>query len=257
MQLIAHSTLIRQEESIEVGGANRAGFAVVPAVDIAGGEAVRLRRGDFRQVTLRAGDPRALVRRFAAGEPPFIHVVDLDGAVRGSTRPDLIRDLAAIAAPVPVQVAGGIRGIDDANQLIDAGAWRVVIGTAAFSTSGTLQEFVSSFGERVVVALDVRGETVRVGGWLKSSGLNLEEAARRCNEARVGRVLCTSIDRDGTLRGPDLTLLERVGRATGCRVLAAGGIRSRADIDRLAAMGLEGAIVGRALFEEGAHSLSL
>jgi phosphoribosylformimino-5-aminoimidazole carboxamide ribotide isomerase len=232
-------------------------FSVIPAVDVAGDEAVRLRRGDPRRVTVRAGDPRALVARLARGAPPFIHVVDLDGAVRGATRPELIRELAAIAAPVRVQVAGGIRGIADATELIDAGAWRVVIGTAAFAQETAVREFVSTLGARVVVAIDVRDGTVRVDGWTRSSGMTLDEAVRRCNAAGVERIMCTAIDRDGMLKGPDLPLLARAARVSNCPVLAAGGIRSRADLNELAAAGLEGAIVGRALFETGARALTL
>lgn len=230
------------------------GFQVIPAVDVVGSEAVRLRQGEFESVVVRAGEPAELVARFAAARPPLVHVVDLDGARSGRIRPELVRALARAAAPTPVQASGGIRSPADALALLEAGAARVVVGTAALAGPDALGSLVDSVGERLVVAVDARGGRVAVAGWSREEEISPEAFAASCAAAGVPRLLCTAIDRDGTLAGPDLGLLERVGAASGLPVLAAGGIRSREDLDALAALGLEGAVVGRALLE-GAISL--
>ena len=219
---------------------------VIPAVDVLGEEAVRLEQGDYERVSVRAGSPLELVARFAAGRPPMVHLVDLDGSRSGRVRPELVARAAAAADGVPVQASGGIRSVADAESLLEAGAARVVVGTAAW---GALDELVAALGDRLVIAIDVRDGEVAVAGWERSSGLSAEEAADRCAEAGVARVLCTAVDRDGTLGGPDLGLLARVAARAQAPVLAAGGIRSEADLDALAAIGVEGAVVGRALLD--------
>lgn len=224
-------------------------FLVVPAVDLLGEEAVRLHQGDFDRVTLRAGNPIELVARLAALGPPLIHVVDLDGARSGRLRPELVAELVTAAAGVPVQASGGIRSVEDARRLLDAGAARIVVGTAAFAAKAALERFADALGERLVVAVDARGGQLAVSGWKRSGGLDAAEAARLCAAAGVRRLLCTAVDRDGTMGGPDLDLLQRVCAVSGLPVLAAGGVRDRSDLDDLERLGLEGAIVGRALLE--------
>jgi phosphoribosylformimino-5-aminoimidazole carboxamide ribotide isomerase len=174
-----------------------------------------------------------------------VHLVDLDGARAGRIRPEVVAAIARAASPVPVQASGGIRSVADAEALIGAGAERVVVGTAAWTL---LDELVAALGERLVVALDVRDGVVRTRGWTQGS-LELGDAIARCVAARVPRLLCTAIDRDGTLAGPDVELVRRVAGQSSIPVLAAGGIRSQRDIEELAAAGAEGAIVGRALLE--------
>lgn len=229
-------------------------FTVLPAIDLLGDEAVRLERGDYRRVALRERDPVALAERFAAAGAALIHVVDLDGARSGSARPALLGRLAAAAHPVPIQASGGIRSLEDAAALLEVGAARVVVGTAAFAEPGALEAYAGALGNRLVVAIDARGGTVAVEGWTRETDLPVEDAARQCETAGVERLLCTSVDRDGTLAGPDLELLGRVQGSCRLPLLAAGGVRSLADLQSLEEQGLEGAIVGRALLD---GSLSL
>ena len=224
-------------------------FQVIPAVDVVGEEAVRLRQGDFARVVARAGDPSGLVARYAAARPPLLHLVDLDGARSGAIRPGLVGRLAQEAAPTPLQASGGIRSLADAQALLDAGAARVVVGTAALAGRRALAELAAGLGEALVVAVDVRAGKVAAAGWERETAVTPEDFAASCAEAGVPRLLCTAIERDGTLAGPDLALLERVRARSGLPVLAAGGIRSDADLDDLAALGVEGAVVGRALLE--------
>jgi phosphoribosylformimino-5-aminoimidazole carboxamide ribotide isomerase len=220
-------------------------LAVIPAVDVLGDEAVRLEQGDFDRPSERAGDPIALVRRFADAGSPLVHLVDLAGARDGRIRPELV---AAAACVAPVQASGGIRSLADAQELLAAGATRIVLGTAAFQP-GALPAYVDALGERLVVAIDVRDGHVAVDGWTRTADLSAEDAAGRCASAGVARVLCTAIARDGMLDGPDLDLLGRVAAAFGGPVLAAGGIGSEEDLAALDELGLEGAIVGRALLD--------
>ena len=221
-------------------------FQVLPAVDLLGEEAVRLEQGDFGRVAART-QPEELVRRFAAAGARLIHVVDLDGARRGLIRTDVIGRLVEAASPAKLQASGGIRFPADAEQLLAGGAARVVIGTAALAEPEVLEQFAAEFGERLVVAIDVRGRRVAAHGWFEDTGLHAAEVARRCAAAGVSRILCTAIERDGMLGGPDLDLLREVREASGLPVLAAGGIRSEADLAAVAATGCEGAVVGRAL----------
>jgi phosphoribosylformimino-5-aminoimidazole carboxamide ribotide isomerase len=223
-------------------------FQVLPAVDLLGAEAVRLEQGDFGRVSVRA-QPEQLVRRFAAAGARLIHVVDLDGARLGRIRADLIGRLAAAAGPAELQASGGIRSPADAERLLAAGAARVVVGTAALAEAEALEQFVARLGDRLVVAIDVRGGRVAARGWLDDTGLEAADVARRCAEAGVPRILCTAIERDGMLGGPDLDLLREVRDASGLPVLAAGGIRSESDLAAVAAVGCEGAVVGRALLD--------
>ncbi len=224
-------------------------FLVIPAVDLLGEEAVRLEQGDYDRVTHHAGDPAALVARFALWRPALIHVVDLEGARSGTLRPELIARLVEAADGVPIQASGGIRSVADARRLLGAGAARVVVGTAAFAGEAALATFVESLGDRLVVAVDARAGELAVSGWERSTGIDAAAAAERCAAMGVERLLCTAVERDGTLSGPDLGLLATVRERSGLPVLAAGGIRGMDDLAGLAALGVEGAIVGRALLE--------
>ncbi len=222
---------------------------MIPAVDLLGDEAVRLERGDFGRVAVREADPIALVERLVGAGARLLHVVDLDGARSGRIRPELVRRLVAAASPAAVQASGGVRAPRDAELLLAAGAARVVVGTAAFAEPRALERYAAALGDRLVVAIDVRAGLVAVGGWVRSTELTAEGAAESCARAGVPRLLCTAIERDGTLDGPDLDLLARVRARSGLPVLAAGGIRSAADLAAVETAGCEGAIVGRALLE--------
>src|SRR5581483_9568814 len=210
---------------------------VIPAVDVLGDEAVRLEQGDYDRVVERAAEPVALARRWVDAGAARVHLVDLDGARTGHVRPELVAAVADAVRPAKLQASGGIRSLDDARRLLDAGAERVIVGTAAWPDPEPWLELGA------VVALDVRDGRVMSRGWTEGAGLTLDEALARLGAARI---LLTAIDRDGTLAGPDLELVARAA-AAGARVLAAGGVRSPEDVDALAAAGAEAAVVGRAL----------
>jgi phosphoribosylformimino-5-aminoimidazole carboxamide ribotide isomerase len=215
---------------------------VIPAIDVLGEGAVRLYEGDYERPT-PYGEPLELAARFRGSR--WVHLVDLDGARGGWVRPELVREVAAAASPARLQASGGVRSVADAEALLAAGAERVVVGTAAWTL---LDELVAALGERLVVALDARDGVVRTAGWTEAA-LAVDDAVDLCVASGVPRVLCTAIDRDGTLSGPDVLLVAQVVERSGLPVLAAGGIRDDADVAALEAVGAEAAIVGRALLE--------
>jgi phosphoribosylformimino-5-aminoimidazole carboxamide ribotide isomerase len=216
---------------------------VIPAVDVLGTNAVRLRQGDYDDVVESPGDPAALARRWRDAGAQRVHLVDLDGARSGRVRPDLVREVVSACSPLPVQASGGIRSPADAHALLEAGAARVVVGTAAWPDPAP---WVEALGEALVVAVDVRDGRLQSAGWTEGSGLTVDDALERARAAGVPRCLVTAIERDGTLEGPDLELVARAAK-TGIAMLAAGGVRTPADVAALAGAGAEAAVVGRAL----------
>jgi phosphoribosylformimino-5-aminoimidazole carboxamide ribotide isomerase len=172
-------------------------------------------------------------------------VVALGAARDGGAPVELARAVSRAAAPVPVQLGGGVREVADALSLAEAGIARVVVGTAAFGEV-PLREFVAALDDQLVVSIDVAGGIVRTAGWLESSELTTREALARCTEAGVHRIVCTAIDRDGARGGPDLDLLRDVRAQFGGSILAAGGIRDAADVDAVRRLGIDGVVVGRA-----------
>jgi phosphoribosylformimino-5-aminoimidazole carboxamide ribotide isomerase len=223
-------------------------FAVVPAVDVLGGRAVRLVQGDYERVGAEGGDPLELIRRYAASRPPLIHLVALAAARDGGPQFELASAAVEAAAPVPLQIGGGVRTVDDALALAATGAARVIVGTAAFGPI-PLSEFTSALGETMAVSVDVSGDVVRTSGWLASSEQTAAEALARCAAADVRTVVFTVIDRDGTATGPALDLLCEARGAFPGRLLAAGGVRDAADVEAVREVGMDGVVVGRAVLD--------
>jgi phosphoribosylformimino-5-aminoimidazole carboxamide ribotide isomerase len=231
----------------------QARFDLLPAVDLHAGAVVRLVRGDFREVTSYPGDPVAVAAEFVRSGARWLHVVDLDGARDPSRRQ--VEQLRAIVAGVGesarVEVAGGLRDDDSVAAMLDAGAARVVVGTAALEDAAFVRRLVARHGrERVAVALDVR-ERLAIGhGWVPgSAGVPVEEAVTALADAGVETIEVTAIDRDGTMAGPDLALLGRVVEMGRGAIIASAGIATTNDLRAVRALGCAGAIVGRALYE--------
>lgn len=219
-------------------------FTVYPAIDVLEGRVVRLREGRRERVTVEGGDPGAAAERFAAEGASWLHLVDLDGAFAGTPDLGLVRRVAAPG--IPVQVGGGYRSPELVEAALDAGAARVLLGTAALDES-LLRDAVRRFGSAVAVAVDARDGAVVVEGWTAAGGLPVAELACRCAELGVARLLVTATRRDGTLAGPDLELLADVLEA-GLPVVAAGGVSSLDDLRALRELGCDGAVAGSALW---------
>jgi phosphoribosylformimino-5-aminoimidazole carboxamide ribotide isomerase len=221
---------------------------VIPAVDVLGGRVVRLSRGRYDRVTTYANDPLRSCRRWSDEGAAMVHVVDLVGARSGRADPTLWERLGS--AGIPFQVGGGIRSALAARRALDSGAARVVVGSVAIHQPATLAAIIDAAGpSRVVVALDVKEGRARGSGWL-DRGESLETLVVTLAKAGAMRVLVTGIDRDGVMSGPDVSLLRRVERAApDLLILASGGVGSLDDIVALERLGVEGVIIGRALYE--------
>jgi phosphoribosylformimino-5-aminoimidazole carboxamide ribotide isomerase len=225
---------------------------LLPAIDIRGGKAVRLRRGDFDAETVYDADPLDAARRWVADGARMLHVVDLDGARTGEpTNLEHVRRITA-ELDVPVQVGGGVRSAAAAHDTIAAGAARIVLGTAAYADVDLLDEVLERHGDRVVVSVDTRGGKLATGGWLEQSEIPAESVIERLSERGVRRFVYSSIERDGMLAGPDLQAAERIARVVRGSFVYSGGVSSLEDLRSLAALrqvNLAGVIVGKALYE--------
>ncbi len=219
-------------------------FTIYPAIDVLAGRVVRLSEGRREAVTVEGGDPVAAAERFADEGASWLHLVDLDGAFSGDPDLDLVSRIAA--AGLPLQVGGGYRSLDSIDAALAAGAARVLVGTAALEV-GFLSAATTRFGEGIAVAIDAREGSVTVHGWTRPALLTPGELARRCADAGVQRVLVTSAQRDGTLSGPDVPLLESVLEAS-LPVIAAGGIATLDDLTALRELGCEGVVTGSAIW---------
>jgi phosphoribosylformimino-5-aminoimidazole carboxamide ribotide isomerase len=226
---------------------------VVPAIDLRGGRCVRLVRGDPAQQTVYKAEPSAVARVFEQQGAELLHVVDLDAAFGTGENQDTITEICD-AVDIPVQVGGGLRSVVNLMQAQIAGASRVVLGTAAALDPDFVRSAVNRYRQRVVVAVDVMVDRVMVDGWRTDAGA-LADVIPAMERANAPRFLVTSIDVDGTMEGPDLDLYDRLRQITMRPVQASGGVRSPEDLAALAALGVEAAIVGRALYE-GTISLS-
>jgi phosphoribosylformimino-5-aminoimidazole carboxamide ribotide isomerase len=223
-----------------------------PAIDIRGGQAVRLLQGDYERETAYDADPVDAATRWAGEGAEYLHVVDLDGAKAGEPQNlDAVRRIAA-TVPCPIQVGGGLRDPEAVAAVLEAGAARVVIGTAALRDPQFLDGCIDVHGERVVVSVDTRGGMVSVAGWTETSDLEAPAAVAQLTDRGVRRFLCTAIEVDGTMEGPAIDQLNEIAAATSGQVIASGGVGTLAhleDLARDAAPNIEGAIVGRALYE--------
>lgn len=224
---------------------------LLPAIDIRGGRAVRLERGDFDRETVYGDDPLEAARAWVDEGAGALHVVDLDGARDGAPRS--LGHLERIAGlGVEVEYGGGLRSFEAVRDAVDAGAGRVILGTAAFRDPELLDRALETFDERVAVGVDVRGGRVSVAGWTEEAAMSGEEAITAMQARGVGTLLYTSVDRDGMLEGPDLDEVRRVSAAVEGRFLYSGGIASTADLEALRGLelaNLAGVISGKALYE--------
>ncbi|HVP28839.1 MAG TPA: 1-(5-phosphoribosyl)-5-[(5-phosphoribosylamino)methylideneamino]imidazole-4-carboxamide isomerase [Myxococcota bacterium] len=229
-----------------------AAFELIPAIDLLGGRCVRLVQGDYDAATVYGDDPAAVAARFCAAGIRRLHVVDLDGAKAG--RPvngDALRGILAAAKDVPVQLGGGLRTLAAVEQTLGLGVGRVILGTIALRDPELVRESARRFPGRVAVGIDARAGRVAVEGWTETSELAAHELARRFEDVGVAAIVYTDIARDGMLSGPNLEATAELAAHVAIPVIASGGVGSLDDVRRaaaLAARGVAGVIVGRALY---------
>jgi phosphoribosylformimino-5-aminoimidazole carboxamide ribotide isomerase len=221
---------------------------VIPAIDLRRGRAVRLLRGNPDDETAYADDPVEVAVRFQEEGARRLHVIDLDAALEQGGNRDVIADICK-AVVIPVQVGGGVRTLEDIEQVVELGAARAILGTTAALDPTFVARAVEENAERVLVAVDVRGGHVMVKGW-QEEGPALEDVLPALNDAGAPRYLVTAIARDGTLDGPDMRLYRQVLGLTDHPVIASGGVRTADDIWELRDIGCEAAVTGKALYEK-------
>jgi phosphoribosylformimino-5-aminoimidazole carboxamide ribotide isomerase len=223
-----------------------------PAIDLKDGRCVRLVRGEMTSATVFNDDPAAQARDFAAAGTHWIHVVDLDGAFAGKPRNAAAVEAIVKAAPVKVQLGGGIRDQATLEAWLDKGVTRVVLGTAAVKNPNLVREACRRWPGRIALGIDARGGKVAVEGWAETSAIAALDLARRFEDAGAAAIIYTDIDRDGALQGVNVEATAVLARALKTPVIASGGISSLDDLAALrahAADGIAGAIVGRALYD--------
>ena len=229
-------------------------FALYPAIDLRRGRCVRLEKGEAARETVYGDDPVAVARSFADAGAAWIHVVDLDAAFGDGGNRALIRDVVA-STPLNVQTGGGLRTDEDLEEVLEAGAARAVIGTAAIENPELVHRAILRWGpERIAVGLDARGRRPAARGWTEESGADLFDLAKTLVELGVRTIIHTDIERDGMMMGPNLELSAQLAAHSGARVIVSGGMRGADDVAAAAqaareGRGIAGAIVGKAIYE--------
>lgn len=225
---------------------------IYPAIDIRGGRCVRLTEGRFDKETVFADNPVEMARQWAAAGAEYLHVVDLDGALAGKPVNLGIVSAIAKAVSVPVQLGGGIRTLENIEQVLAAGVSRVILGSVAVRSPELVREACRQFTSRIVVGIDARDGQAAVDGWEVAGGVGAEDLARKMAAAGVARIIYTDISRDGTLQGVNVAATAALAKAAGIPVIASGGVKSLEDVTALKAAntdgGIEGVIVGKAIY---------
>lgn len=224
-------------------------FEVIPAIDLRGGRCVRLLQGDFDRETAYSDDPVAVAERWASLGAPRLHVVDLDGAKEGAPRNQEVLAAICRVVPIPVEVSGGMRTAGAIAAALAYGAQRVQLGSIAVKDPSLTREAIARFGDAIVVSIDARDGEVRTDGWLQGSNVRAIDLARELAEAGVARLMFTDIGRDGMQTEPNFDAYRELLAAVSCPVVASGGVSTVEHLVRLAEIGCEGAIVGKALYE--------
>lgn len=220
---------------------------IYPAIDLCGGRAVRLERGDYAKMTVYSDNPLSVARDFAAAGARQIHLVDLEGARDGGTPNfDVIAKIKRETG-LFCEAGGGVRDLDVIARYVDAGVDRVILGTAA-TADGFVEKAVSRFGAHVAVGVDAKDGRVAVKGWTESTDLDAFEFCRRMQDCGVRTLICTDISRDGMMGGANADLYRKLAARLDVDVIASGGVSTLDDVRRLKAIGLHGAIVGKAYY---------
>lgn len=226
-------------------------FELIPAIDIRGGKCVRLLQGDYARETVFGEDPVEMARRWEGEGGTRLHVVDLDAARSGQPENLRIVERIAAALSIPVQMGGGVRSREAVRRTLEAGVQRAIVGTAAAADSDTARELFSEFGDRLILGLDARDGKVAVAGWEQTTSWDALDLAREMAAAGARRLIFTDIATDGMGTGPSLESTRRLAEALEIPVIASGGVGAPEHVlavSELAASGVEGVIVGKALY---------
>jgi phosphoribosylformimino-5-aminoimidazole carboxamide ribotide isomerase len=222
---------------------------ILPAIDLRGGQCVRLRQGDYAQETVFGRDPAAMAERWVREGATYLHLVDLDGAKQGHpVNGESVRRILR-AASVPCQLGGGLRSETDIAEVLGWGVERVIVGTKAFKDPAWFERICQRFPGRIVLGIDAKQGQVATEGWLEVSSCSARELAQRYDSWPLAALVYTDISRDGMLEGPNFEATAELAAEVRVPVIASGGVSTVQDVRRLAQLSLAGCIVGRALYE--------
>lgn len=221
---------------------------LLPAIDMIHHQPVRLHQGDYEQKEVVGESILSLAHLFAQQGAPFLHLVDLDGAKAGKRiHQDIVEQIAAEVS-IPVEIGGGIRTMADIDDYLAHGVARVILGTQAIKNEDLLKAAVARYGNQVAVGLDCRNGFVATRGWLDNSEIDYLDFAKHLEQLKVSTIIFTDIAKDGTLDGPNLAMLAALRRHVAMDIIASGGVKTLDDIRALKALGIQGAIIGKAIY---------
>lgn len=224
---------------------------IFPAIDLIGGQAVRLEKGDYNKKTVFNSDPVAVAVGFKNAGAEYLHLVDLDGAKSGMTdNYNVIREIVNKSG-LKVEIGGGIRNIDTVEKYLETGVMRVIIGTAAITNPEFLDEALSKYGERIAVGVDIKDGKVAIKGWTETVDITCEDFIEKMQNKGVKTVICTDISKDGMMSGTNLELYKSLSEKFTMDITASGGVSTLEDVKTLNDMNMYGAILGKALYVGG------
>lgn len=221
---------------------------IFPAIDLYGGKAVRLYKGDYAQMTVYSDDPVSVAKDFAAAGAKYIHIVDLEGAKNGDTPNLPVVCAIKEGSGLFCEIGGGVRNMQVVDRYMEAGIDRVILGTAALKDEAFLQEAVAKYGARIAVGVDLKDGYVAVKGWTETSNMPAFDFCEKMQKIGVKTIICTDISKDGAMQGCNLELYRDLSRKFTMQIVASGGVSNIENVKKLAEMDLYGAIIGKAYY---------
>lgn len=221
---------------------------IFPAIDLYGGKAVRLYKGDYQQMTVYSDDPVAVALDFEKCGAEWVHLVDLEGAKNGTTPNIDVVSRIAKDTSLQCEIGGGIRNMSTVEKYFAAGVERVILGTAAVTDEDFLTAAVEKYGDRIAVGVDIKDGMVAIKGWLEKSDVDAFDFCKKMQSIGVKTVICTDISKDGAMKGANHALYREMSARFDMRLVASGGVSSLDDVKRLSTLGIYGAIIGKAYY---------
>ncbi len=221
---------------------------IFPAIDLFDKKAVRLYKGDYKEMTVYSEDPLSVAKDFEAAGAKYIHMVDLEGAKDGTTPNLSVVEKIAKNTSLRVEIGGGIRSMETVDKYISAGVYRVILGTSAVTDEAFLKEALAKYGEKIAVGADIKDGFVAIKGWLESSGILCDDFFAKMQALGVKTVICTDISKDGAMKGTNLALYKALSEKFSIDIVASGGVSSMEDVRALRKMDMYGAIIGKAYY---------
>lgn len=221
---------------------------IFPAIDLYGGKAVRLFKGDYNQMTVYSDDPVSVARDFEAKGARWVHLVDLEGAKNGTTpNIEVVRAIANNTS-LSCEIGGGIRDMATAQRYFEAGVARVILGTAAVTDEDFLTLAVAKYGEKIAVGADIKDGKIAIKGWIENSDIDAYDFCEKMQKIGVKTIICTDISKDGAMKGANHSLYRTLSEKYDMQLVASGGVSSMDDVEKLAALDIYGAIIGKAYY---------